>query len=64
MVNGKAGDETNNYSSTSTRIDNRSLVKHIEDEYSVYNHERRSSLPWWSTFLETLGSGSCGGRSG
>ncbi len=46
MVDDKAEDETNNYSSTSTRVGNMSLVKHIEDEYSVYNHERRSSLPW------------------
>jgi len=64
LIDGKAGNETSNYSIKSTRVGNMPLGKHTKDEYSVYNRKRHASFSWWSTILGALGLGSCGGRSG
>jgi len=63
VFDGKAEDETSNYSTISTRAGSMPLVKHTKDGYNLYSHERRTSLPWWRSCLRALGFGSCGGRS-
>lgn len=64
IVDGKAGDETYNYNTTSTQVDNIPLVKQTEDGCSIKNPGHHTSLPWWLTFLRVLGFGICIGRSG
>ena len=50
ILDGNDGDETSNYSTISTRVDNIPLVKHTKDEYIVHNPERRTLLSWLGTF--------------
>ncbi|KAL9125039.1 MAG: hypothetical protein Q9217_005700 [Psora testacea] len=45
LVAGKAGDKPSNYSATSTRVENKPLMKHTEDEGSVDNQEHHKSSP-------------------
>ena len=63
IVDGKAGDETSNYSTPSTQVDNIPLVKQTEDRCGIYNPGPHTSLPWWLTFLKVLGFGFYIGRN-
>lgn len=45
LVDGKAGDKPSNYSVTSTRVENKPLIKHTNDEGSVDNQEHHKSSP-------------------
>ena len=50
IVDGKAGDETSNYSTPSTQVDNIPLAKQTKDRCSIQNPGHHTSLPWWLTF--------------
>lgn len=46
IIDDKAKNETCNYNTTPTQVDNIPLVKQTKDECNIKNLEHHTSLPW------------------